>query len=76
MTIPASIDIGRLRVESCHRPAANGAGGDIHDVMATPFGIRLLIGDVMGTGLSANRTGLSVRFFLFLRPGGRRLEES
>ena len=28
--------------------------------MATPFGVRLLVGDVMGTGLPANRTGLSV----------------
>jgi hypothetical protein len=28
--------------------------------MATPFGVRLLVGDVMGSGLPANRTGLSV----------------
>jgi serine phosphatase RsbU (regulator of sigma subunit) len=60
MTFPASTDIGRLRVESCHMPAVHGVGGDIHDVMATPFGIRLLIGDVMGAGREANRTGLSV----------------
>jgi serine phosphatase RsbU (regulator of sigma subunit) len=43
-----------------HRPATQGGGGDIHDVMATPFGVRLLVGDVMGTGLPANRTGLTV----------------
>jgi serine phosphatase RsbU (regulator of sigma subunit) len=60
MTFPASTHVGRLSVESRHLPAALGGGGDIHDVMATPFGIRLLIGDVMGTGLPANRTGLSV----------------
>ncbi len=60
MTFPASTHVGRLYVESRHLPATQGGGGDIHDVMATPFGVRLLIGDVMGTGLPANRTGLSV----------------
>jgi hypothetical protein len=60
MTLPASTQVGRLCIESRHLPATQGGGGDIHDVMATPFGIRLLIGDVMGTGLPANRTGLSV----------------
>jgi hypothetical protein len=60
MTIPASTHVGRLFVESRLLPAAQGGGGDIHDVMATPFGVRLLIGDVMGTGLPANHTGLSV----------------
>jgi serine phosphatase RsbU (regulator of sigma subunit) len=60
MTIPASTHVGRLYLESRHLPAAQGGGGDIHDAMATPFGIRLLIGDVMGTGPAAHRTGLSV----------------
>jgi serine phosphatase RsbU (regulator of sigma subunit) len=60
MTLPASTHVGRLYVESRHRPATQGGGGDIHDVMATPFGVRLLVGDVMGTGPAANRTGLSV----------------
>jgi Stage II sporulation protein E (SpoIIE) len=60
MTLPASTHVGRLSIESRHLPATQGGGGDIHDVMATSFGIRLLIGDVMGTGLPANRTGLSV----------------
>jgi hypothetical protein len=60
MTLPASTQVGRLAIESRHLPATQGGGGDIHDVMATSFGIRLLIGDVMGTGLAANRTGLSV----------------
>ena len=60
MTLPTSTHVGRLYVESRHRPATQGGGGDIHDVMATPFGVRLLVGDVMGTGLPANRTGLSV----------------
>ncbi|MGH3200371.1 MAG: PP2C family protein-serine/threonine phosphatase [Streptosporangiaceae bacterium] len=60
MTLPASTHVGRLYIESRHLPATQGGGGDIHDVMATPFGVRLLVGDVMGTGLPANRTGLTV----------------
>jgi serine phosphatase RsbU (regulator of sigma subunit) len=60
MTFPTSTHVGRLYVESRHLPATQGGGGDIHDVMATPFGVRLLIGDVMGAGLPANRAGLSV----------------
>jgi len=60
MNLPTSTHVGRLYVESRHLPATQGEGGDIHDVMATPFGVRLLVGDVMGTGLPANRTGLSV----------------
>jgi len=60
MTIPAPRHVGRLYLESRHLPAAQGGGGDIHDAMATPFGIRLLIGDVMGTGPAAHQTGLSV----------------
>jgi serine phosphatase RsbU (regulator of sigma subunit) len=60
MTFPAPARVGRLHVEARHLPATHGVGGDIHDVMATPFGIRLLIGDVMGSGRAAHRTGLSV----------------
>ena len=60
MNFPTSTHVGRLYVESRHLPATQGGGGDIHDVMATPFGVRLLVGDVMGTGLPANRTGLLV----------------
>jgi len=60
MNLPTSTHVGRLYIESRHLPATQGGGGDIHDVMATPFGVRLLVGDVMGTGLPANRTGLSV----------------
>jgi Stage II sporulation protein E (SpoIIE) len=60
MTFPTSTRVGRLYIESRHLPAIQGGGGDIHDVMATPFGVRLLVGDVMGRGLPANRTGLSV----------------
>jgi serine phosphatase RsbU (regulator of sigma subunit) len=60
MSFPASTHVGRLSIESRHLPATQGGGGDIHDVMSTPFGIRLLIGDAMGTGPAANQTALSV----------------
>src|ERR1700722_17456941 len=60
MTFTAPTRVGRLSLESRHMPAGQGGGGDIYDVMATPFGVRLLIGDVMGTGLAANQTGLAV----------------
>ena len=60
MTFPTSTRVGRVYIEARHLPAIQGGGGDIHDAMATPFGVRLLVGDVMGRGLPANRTGLSV----------------
>lgn len=36
------------------------AGGDIHDALVTPFGVRLMIGDVMGSGAPAHETGQQV----------------
>jgi serine phosphatase RsbU (regulator of sigma subunit) len=50
----------QLRVEARRIPLAADAGGDIHDALVTPFGARLLIGDVMGTGLPAKETGSQV----------------
>ena len=50
----------QLRVESRRIPLAADAGGDIHDALVTPFGVRLLIGDVMGSGLPASETGAQV----------------
>jgi serine phosphatase RsbU (regulator of sigma subunit) len=50
----------QLRVEARRIPLAGAAGGDIHDAQVTPFGARLLIGDVMGTGMPANETGCQV----------------
>lgn len=60
MTFPTSTHVGRLYVESRHRPATQGGGGDIYDVMATPFGVRLLVGDVMGHGPQAACTSAEV----------------
>lgn len=56
MTIPALAC--RLRVTA--RCLSVEAGGDIHDALMTPFGLRLLIGDVMGSGLPAHETGCRV----------------
>lgn len=50
----------QLRVEARRIPLAADAGGDIHDALVTPFGVRLLVGDVMGSGLSASETGAQV----------------
>lgn len=48
----------QLRVTARDMPLQ--AGGDIHDALVTPFGVRLLIGDVMGTGAPAHETGQQV----------------
>lgn len=48
----------QLRVAARRIPLE--AGGDIHDALVTPFGVRLLIGDVMGSGLPAHETGRQV----------------
>jgi serine phosphatase RsbU (regulator of sigma subunit) len=50
----------QLCVEARSLPLAADAGGDIHDALVTPFGVRLLIGDVMGTGVPASQTGAQV----------------
>ncbi|MCX5175105.1 serine/threonine-protein phosphatase [Streptomyces virginiae] len=46
---------GRVEIESLYLAAAAEAriGGDFYEVVDTPFGIRLLIGDVRGKGLPA-----------------------
>lgn len=51
---------GKLRVRVRFLPAQDDGGGDIYDVADTSFGLRLLIGDVMGTGVPASQTGASV----------------
>ncbi|WP_338693296.1 PP2C family protein-serine/threonine phosphatase [Streptomyces sp. Q6] len=38
----------------------DGSGGDVHGAVATPFGTRLLIGDVMGKGPELSRTADTV----------------
>lgn len=52
---PVPYRVGGMRVETLYLAAAAEAriGGDLYEVVDTPFGVRLLIGDVRGKGLSA-----------------------
>jgi serine phosphatase RsbU (regulator of sigma subunit) len=52
---PVPAAIGRIRIETLYLAAAEEAriGGDFFEVVDTPHGVRLLIGDVRGKGLSA-----------------------
>ncbi|MFD8142231.1 PP2C family protein-serine/threonine phosphatase [Streptomyces sp. NPDC059708] len=47
--------LGNIEIESLYLAAAAEAriGGDFYEVVDTPFGVRLLIGDVRGKGLPA-----------------------
>ncbi|WP_229698776.1 PP2C family protein-serine/threonine phosphatase [Wenjunlia tyrosinilytica] len=47
--------IGGVEIESLYLAAQEQAriGGDFYEVVGTPYGVRLLIGDVRGKGLSA-----------------------
>ncbi|MFE2726364.1 PP2C family protein-serine/threonine phosphatase [Kitasatospora sp. NPDC059327] len=49
---------GGLRVAGLYRPSQAEAliGGDLYEVCDTPFGVRVLLGDVRGKGLGAVRT--------------------
>lgn len=55
---PVPERLGRLRLASLYRPATAGTeiGGDFLEALDTPFGTRILIGDVRGKGLQAVRT--------------------
>ncbi|MFH9349620.1 PP2C family protein-serine/threonine phosphatase [Kitasatospora sp. NPDC017646] len=47
--------VGRVEIESLYLAAAAQAriGGDFYEAVDTPYGVRLLIGDVRGKGLAA-----------------------
>ncbi|MGW7434358.1 SpoIIE family protein phosphatase [Streptomyces sp. NPDC054861] len=55
---PLPARAGDLTVSGLYRPATAdvGIGGDFYDVAHTPFGTRVLIGDVRGKGLQAVET--------------------
>jgi stage II sporulation SpoE-like protein len=55
---PVPRRVGAVRAEARYLAAAPGArvGGDFYDVVSTPFGVRVLLGDVMGKGLEAVET--------------------
>ncbi|MEH0548873.1 PP2C family protein-serine/threonine phosphatase [Streptomyces sp. B21-105] len=59
---PVPHRIGRLRLASLYLSAAAEAriGGDLYEAVPTPYGVRLLIGDVRGKGLLAVETAAAL----------------
>ncbi|MET9776450.1 PP2C family protein-serine/threonine phosphatase [Streptomyces sp. NPDC006367] len=55
---PLPSRIGPLRLAGFYRAADDEAliGGDLYSVRPTPFGIRVIVGDVKGKGVSATQT--------------------
>ncbi|WP_255308131.1 PP2C family protein-serine/threonine phosphatase [Streptomyces marincola] len=51
-------EAGALRVAARYRPARRDTliGGDLYALRETPFGVRMLVGDVRGKGLAATET--------------------
>lgn len=58
--VPAHLD--GVRAAGVYLAAEEGAhiGGDLYEVLATPFGIRIIVGDVRGKGLPAVRSAAAV----------------
>jgi hypothetical protein len=56
--LPPSANLGGLRLAVRYFAVAEEAelGGDLYIALDTPFGVRLIIGDVLGKGLGAVRT--------------------
>ncbi len=50
--------VGGLSIAARYRAGQSGAriGGDVYAVQSTPYGVRMLVGDVRGKGLPAVRT--------------------
>lgn len=59
---PVPRSAGPLRIAVSYTSAAAEAriGGDLYEVVITPFGVRVLIGDVQGKGLEAVETAAAV----------------
>src|SRR5690606_12012008 len=55
---PLGPQIGQLAVAGRYVSASAAAdiGGDLYEALDTPFGVRMIIGDVTGKGLDAIRT--------------------
>ncbi|AQU65521.1 PP2C family protein-serine/threonine phosphatase [Streptomyces niveus] len=58
--VPARLE--GVRAAGVYLAAEEGAriGGDLYEVLATPFGIRIIVGDVRGKGLPAVRSAAAV----------------
>ncbi|MER5786531.1 PP2C family protein-serine/threonine phosphatase [Streptomyces mobaraensis] len=58
--VPERVDGLRVAVRYLAAAADAQVGGDLYEVLTTPFGVRLLIGDVRGKGLGAVETAADV----------------
>ncbi|MEU4211865.1 PP2C family protein-serine/threonine phosphatase [Streptomyces sp. NPDC026206] len=58
--LPERIDGLRVAVRYLAADAEARVGGDLYEVLATPFGTRLIVGDVRGKGLPAIETAADV----------------
>ncbi len=62
--VPAALGSLRLAVLYASASAEASIGGDFYEALATPYGVRLLVGDVRGKGLDAVRlTGVVLGSF-------------
>lgn len=59
---PVPRHVGGLRAAASYTSAAaeSRIGGDLYEVVASPYGVRVIIGDVQGKGLAAVETAASV----------------
>lgn len=59
---PPGPRVGDVRLAACYVSAADSAkiGGDLYGVLDTPYGVRVVIGDVRGKGLGAVHTAAVV----------------
>ncbi|MGW3078654.1 PP2C family protein-serine/threonine phosphatase [Kitasatospora sp. NPDC001132] len=59
---PLPVTTPDVRLDGLYRPVEEDAmvGGDLYDVVETPHGTRVLVGDVQGKGLPAIGTGFAV----------------
>jgi sigma-B regulation protein RsbU (phosphoserine phosphatase) len=55
--VPAALGSLRLAVLYASASAEASIGGDFYEALETPYGVRLLVGDVRGKGLDAVRLG-------------------
>lgn len=59
---PVPRHVGELRTAVSYTSAVaeSRIGGDLHEVVASPYGVRVIVGDVQGKGLAAVATAASV----------------
>jgi serine phosphatase RsbU (regulator of sigma subunit) len=59
---PAPPVVGGIAVDRCYQAAERDAevGGDVYDIIATPYGARAFIADVQGKGLTAVGAGAAL----------------